>query len=345
VGDEDVSTDNPNPKLIEVTRGGYVESVHRGAFAIVNSAGEVVASAGDVMTPIFPRSAVKCLQAIPLIESGAAGRYGLGSRQLALACASHGGEHRHVQAVRSWLRALELSPRDLRCGRHLPYNEAAASRLVATGRRPTPLHNNCSGKHAGCLTTALHGREDLRTYLDPQHPVQRRIAAVLTEMSDCDMARTPCGVDGCGMPVRAMPLRALGLAMARLGARTEREQDACMQLYRAMITHPWLIGGTGRFDTLAMLRSRGRFAVKMGAEGVHIAILPNLKLGIALKIDDGARRAADLAMAYLLHRLGQFDPDLAGITSGGVLPLLSSAGNPVGNLRASDTLRAYASFA
>lgn len=330
-----------NPILVEITRGGFLESAHRGAVAVVDARGRLLAGCGDVESPVFPRSSVKCLQAVPLVESGAASRYELNQRHLALACSSHGGESRHVEAVRRWLAGAGLRTRHLRCGAHMPYYEPAAARLIAARKPATALHNNCSGKHVGCLTTVLHMRENIGNYIDPTHPAQRRISELMSDMSGFDAAASPLGIDGCGMPVRALPLRWLALAMARFGAQASgsRVRDAaCGQLYAAMTSHPWLVGGTGRFDTLAMIEGSGRFAVKMGAEGVHVAIIPGSRIGIALKIDDGTRRAADFAMARILKALRLFDPDRIGMTTVGAVPLLNSAGRAVGDIRCAPAL-------
>ncbi len=325
-----------NPVLIEVTRGDEVESVHRGAAAIVDARGRLIARWGETDRPIFPRSAVKPIQALPLIETGAAARFGLSDKEIALACASHNGEARHVARIKGWLAQIGLTPRALECGRQIPMSEQAAARLFAMKQRPTPLHNNCSGKHTGFLATARHLGEQTRGYIRAEHPVQQRVAATLAELSEYDLLRAPCGVDGCGIPVRAMPLAALARAMAFL-ARPDRASPtrvaACERVYAAMVAEPWLVAGSGRFDTLAMQAGEGAFVVKMGAEGVHVAAIRGRNLGIALKIDDGNRRAADVAMAALLRHCGVIRRDAVQLTVFFSMPVMNNRGERVGTVR------------
>lgn len=297
----------PNPILVEVWRGDTIESAHRGAISVVSTGGDVVAAWGDVERPVFPRSAVKMIQALPLIESGAADRFRLTGAHIALACASHSGEREHVDAVVRWLTALDLSPDALECGAHAPFDRKAADELVAQGLAPSALHNNCSGKHAGFLTAAVHAGDDPSGYVELSHRVQRQAAAALGDMTESDVTHAPCGVDGCGIPAFAFPLRTIAHAMAKFadpGTLGPVRGEAARLIVRSMIAQPWLVSGTGRFDQRAMTLGAGRFATKMGAEGVHTAIVPGLGLGVALKIDDGAQRAAELAMAAVLARLG-----------------------------------------
>jgi L-asparaginase II len=297
----------PNPILVEVHRGNGLESSHRGAVAMADSSGNVIASWGDIVSPIFPRSAVKMIQALPLIETGAAERFRLTDEHLALACASHSGEPEHVRAVETWLTQIGLKGDALECGTHDPFDAAAAHELIAAGRHPSALHNNCSGKHAGFLTAARHLDFSTAAYVDRSHPIQRLVTSALGEMSELDLGETPAGIDGCGIPAHALPLRNLARAMAKFASPEQlgsRRSEAAKRLLAAMTGHPWLVGGSGRFDTRAMAAGGSRFVVKMGAEGVHVAIVPGLGLGIALKIDDGARRAAELVMGTLLQSLG-----------------------------------------
>ena len=326
----------PNPVLVEVIRGDGVESVHRGAAAIVDARGHLVAAWGEVNEPIFPRSAVKPIQALPLIETGAAAHYNLSEQEIALACASHNGESQHVVIVERWLHRLGLTPQTLECGCQTPMDEQAAVQLLAAHQRPTALHNNCSGKHAGFLTTALHLGERTEGYIQAEHPVQRRVAATLAEMSDYDVLRSPFGVDGCGIPVRSLPLSALALAMARLifpDPASPTRTSACKRVFEAMVSYPWLIAGSGRFDTIAMQAGGGRFIVKMGAEGVHVAAIANSGLGIALKIDDGGRRAADVAMAALLKQFGALEADTALTAAFLSASVMNNRGERVGEVR------------
>lgn len=324
-----------NPVLIEATRGGMVESRHRGAAVVVDAQGRTVAAWGDVEALIYPRSAIKPIQALPLVESGAADRYKVGAEEIALACASHGGEPAHVDRVTAWLSRNEFSERDLECGAHMPSEADSSADLIRARRPATSVHNNCSGKHAGMLLTARHLGEPTRGYIDIGHPVQRRLRMLLADLGGCELERVPSGIDGCGIPVYAMPLKSLALAMARLadpetlpGARA----DAAKRVVQAMTAHPYLVAGRGRFDTDIMTAAKGAVAVKGGAEGVHAAILPALKLGVALKIDDGgAGRASSVAMAALLARLKALPEDR--LSDWLERPVLNVAGRRVGAIR------------
>lgn len=325
-----------NPVLIEVVRGDSIESVHRGAAAVVDARGHLVAGWGEVHQPIFPRSAVKPIQALPLIETGAAAHFNLSEQEIALACASHSGEARHVASVERWLRKIGLTPEDLECGQQTPMDEQAATQLLMVNQRPTALHNNCSGKHAGFLTTARRLDERTEGYIRPEHPVQQRVAAILAEMAEYDVLRSPCGVDGCGIPVRALPLAALARAMAQfvsLDPASPTRASACRRVFAAMVAHPWLVAGSGRFDTIAMQAGGGRFIVKMGAEGVHVAAISNSGLGLALKIDDGGRRAADVAMAALLEQFGALGADAIPLAEFFSAPVMNNRGERVGEVR------------
>jgi L-asparaginase II len=292
------------PVLVEVTRGGMVESRHRGIAAIVDADGHVVAHWGDFEKPVFARSAIKSLQAIPLVESGAADAFGVTDEELALACSSHNGESRHTTLVSAWLDRIGCTPADLECGTHLPYDEATAHALIRAGEAPNTVHNNCSGKHTGMLATARHKGEPTAGYIRFDHPVQQRIMGVLEQMTAQDLSNAPWGVDGCGIPTIAIPLGSLALSMARLADPQDlpdRRAEAITRIRQAWGKHPYLIGGRGTFDTRMMEAIDGQALIKIGAEGVMCAVLPELGLGIALKIEDGASRAAGIAMAALLR--------------------------------------------
>jgi L-asparaginase II len=300
------------PILVEVLRGSTVESRHRGCYAIVDAAGRLSAAAGDIERPVFPRSAIKPLQALPLIETGAADALGLGNDELALACASHQGEPVHVEKVRIFLAKAGLTVADLECGAHRPTNRAAAEALVRTGEAPSALHNNCSGKHAGFLATARHMDEPSAGYINRDHPVQQRVAAAIGEMMEYDVLAAAWGVDGCGIPSFAVPARALALGMARLAdpsALTPSRRSAAVRIMAAMAAEPLLVDGSGGLTTEVMRVAAPTVRLKPGAEAVFCAALPTLGLGVALKIDDGGMRAAQVAIMALLDRLGCFDPD------------------------------------
>jgi L-asparaginase II len=298
------------PIVVGVWRGSLIESRHAVACAAVDAAGGVVASWGDIEQPIYPRSAVKPLQAIPLVETGAADRFGLGDTELALAAASHNGEPQHVAAVQAWLERIGLGANDLECGGHWPFHEASARTLAAAGESPTSLHNNCSGKHAGMLTTALHLGEPTVGYVAKDHPVQRRVGAALAAMCDYPIGGAVFGIDGCSIPTIAMPLQVIATGMARFGAPDQlppARAAACRRIAQAMTAKPYLVGGMGRLCTALMASSRGGVLVKVGAEGVYAAAVPGRGIGLALKAQDGATRASEVALIAVLSRLGALD--------------------------------------
>jgi L-asparaginase II len=298
------------PVLIEITRGPAVESSHRGSAAVVDGRGKTVAAWGDIERAVYPRSAIKPLQTLAVIESGAAEAYGLGDAELALASASHSGEPKHVDSVTGWLERVGLGVTDLECGAHAPYAATAAEALLRAGKTPTAAHNNCSGKHSGMLSTARHKGEPLRGYIRFDHPVQARWIKVVGEICGVELARAPRATDGCSIPTLAVPIRALALGMARLatqeGLHAERGA-AAKRVLAAVAARPDMVSGSGRFATVVMEETGGRILLKGGAEGVYCAALPHLGLGIALKIDDGAARAAEVAVAAILRHLGALD--------------------------------------
>ena len=326
-----------NPVLVEVTRGPIAESVHRAAFAVVAPDGKVVASAGDIMRPVYPRSAIKPIQALALVETGAADAFALDDPEIALACASHAGEPRHVETVGRWLDRVGLSEADLECGRHLPYSDAATQAIFAAGRTPSQLHNNCSGKHTGFLTVARHLGAPTQGYIRFDHPVQQRVLGILEQMTGLDLGAAPRAIDGCGIPTIGMPLGNIALAMARLADpddQPDRRQAACARIRAAMTAEPVLVSGTGLFDSVVMQALGGRAQVKGGAEGVCCASVPELGLGVAVKADDGAGRAANVIMAAVLERLDVIRPDDAERLSEQLAPpVRNRAGRVVGEIR------------
>ena len=294
-----------NPVLVEVMRGPLVESSHDGALAVVDANGTMALALGDVERPVFPRSAIKALQALSLVESGAAERYGLGDEELAVACASHGGEPGHVAAVGRMLERAGLEPSALCCGAHWPLHQPSAQALARNGNSASALHNNCSGKHAGFLCVACAIGAGPRNYVEPTHPVQREVRATLVELTGATLDRP--AVDGCSVPTWAISLRALALGFARFGtgqglspARTR----AAARLRDACAAKPWHVAGTGRFCTELMQAAGARAFVKTGAEGMFCGALPEQGLGFAVKCDDGAGRASEVVAATLVARFG-----------------------------------------
>ncbi|PSC03940.1 asparaginase [Alsobacter soli] len=294
-----------NPVLVEVTRGTMVESRHRGAVAVMDAKGATVFAVGDVARPVFPRSAVKAFQALPLLESGAADRYGLTPAEIALAVASHSGEPAHAETAAGMLAKAGRDAACLECGAHWPMNDQAARDLAAAGRKPSALHNNCSGKHAGFVCLACHLGEDPAGYVKPEHRVQREVKAALEEMTGTALGDDVRGVDGCSIPTYAIPLTALATGFARFGAGEgmgPERRKAAEGICDAAAAHPWNVAGTGRLDTVLMEVFGRRVFMKTGAEGVYCAALPELGLGVALKADDGAKRAAECMFSAVLAR-------------------------------------------
>lgn len=326
-----------NPVLVEVTRGSMVESRHRGAVAVLGAKGKVVEAVGDVDRPIFPRSAIKPLQALLLIESGAADRFGLTDEHLTLASASHNGEPMHVERVGAWLAKLSLGVDDLECGAQMPLHAATAEALTRSGQMPTAEHNNCSGKHAGFLSVCVHKGWSTKGYTQPDHPVQQALLRLFEDLADTSLEKSPRGVDGCGIPVFGYTLRQMALALARLADPSglgAARADAARRVLAAIPKNPMLIAGTGRFDS-NVLRAVGHdLVLKGGAEGVHAAALPAKGLGIAIKIDDGAGRASQIAMGSVLMRHAGLTPiQVEALAACFVQPLKNWAGTHVGDVR------------
>lgn len=325
-----------NPVLIEVTRGPLVECRHRGVVAVASAAGDLVVELGDSAFPVYPRSAIKSLQALALIESGAADRFGYQNRHIALAAASHTGTREHVAAAREMLDAIGLDERALHCGTHLPRDEVEQRRLLHAGLPPTPLHHNCSGKHAGMLATARHLGEPVETYEQIAHPVQKRIETILEELSGTAITPDVCGIDGCSVPNWAMPARALARAYARFftgDGLSPARRAAAARIFEAVRAEPDYLAGPNRLDTRVLKLFNGACLIKTGAEGAYAGAFPERGLGFALKIDDGASRAAEAIVTLLIEA---FVPGARGTL--GLKSLKNAQGKDVGQIRASPLL-------
>ena len=295
------------PVVIEVTRGPLVESRHEGVAAVVKPDGTVVEAWGDIDARILPRSANKPIQAIAFVESGAVEKFGLSDEHISLACASHLGEKRHVQTVRAWLNRVGLSEADLECGIHPPRLQYMVEALVRENAQPTAAFNNCSGKHSGFLTTAVAYGEPTKGYIKYDHPVQRRLRVVMSDLCGSKADDFAYATDGCGIPTLATPVRLLARAMASMAEPSRlsnKHAEAAGRIRKAMNAEPFMMAGTGSFGTRINEALPGVAQVKGGAEGVFCGMLPTLGLGIALKMWDGAGRAAEVAMASLLGHLG-----------------------------------------
>ncbi|MCL4765135.1 MAG: asparaginase [Hyphomicrobiaceae bacterium] len=295
-----------NPVLVETLRGELVESRHRGSIAVAGPDGRLAFASGEVRRPVFPRSAIKSIQCLPLIETGAADRFGFGAAEIALACASHSGTERHVAVAAGMLARAGLDEAALACGSHEPLAAAAARTLIQDRQPPSPLHNNCSGKHAGMLATAVHMSEPVADYWRPEHPVQVRIAAALEDLTGTRLGTDRLGIDGCSAPNWAIPLADLARAFARLitgEGLSPARRAAAERVLESCWAEPELVSGPERLDTELMTRLRSALFLKTGAEGVYCGAIPARGLGFALKVDDGAKRASELAVKALTARL------------------------------------------
>jgi L-asparaginase II len=327
-----------NPVLVHVTRGGFIESRHRGSFAVVDQGRGLVTGVGDIASPVFPRSGIKGFQALAMVEM-AADRFGFTDSEIALACASHSGEPAHVRLARAMLAKLGLSETDLECGPHWPYDGDAQRALAASGETPGRIHNNCSGKHAGMLALALALGADPKGYTEVDHPVQRTIAATLRDLCGIDPDSQPCGIDGCSVPTWAMPLEAMAYGFSRFASGSglaPGRQRAARRILAAVRAHPFLVAGTDRFCT-RLMQAVPRAFVKTGAEGVFCGAIPHAGFGLAVKCDDGAGRAAEVIMASLLAQLSVWTADeqerLRGFAT---VSLTNRAGIEVGDIRVVD---------
>lgn len=328
--------------LVSVSRAGHVESVHHGHVAVVDAAGNLLAWAGDPHTPVFPRSSFKPFQALPFVESGAFARSGLGSDALALIAGSHGGTDRQADLARSILDRAGVDEGALRCGAHTPYDPDTAAALRSRGEEPGPLRHNCSGKHAGMLLYAKALGAPLRSYIDPQHPVQRRIFDRFAEMMGEPWLDPAPAIDGCSAPTPRLPLSSLARAFASLALGRDgagRPAPGLTTIRDAMMVHPEHVASEGRLDTLLMRALPRRVISKAGAEGMHASGFPDRGVGIAIKIADGSRRALGPAAVGVLTRLGLLDASERDALAHQAETRLSNyAGLEVGAIRAIVTL-------
>ena len=346
LGEQATSSTGAVP-LVEVTRGDLVESRHRGHIVAVEPDGAVVASAGAPHTVTYLRSSAKPHQAIPLVASGAADRFGFTQQEIALACASHSGEPIHTSTCASMLNKIQLDPSALKCGTHEPYSAEVARQLRKSGELPNVLQNNCSGKHAGMLALALHLGAPTATYDEPDHPVQLAIKRCVAAFSGVAENEIGIGIDGCGVPVFAISVQSMALMSARLVGPPAQTDDvtrmAANRIVAAMLANPELIGGTtDRLDTEIMRAAKGRLISKVGAEGVYVVgILPCEQwpggLGLALKVEDGDdRRARPTVVIEALRQLGVLTGDsLEALSPYRTFALKNRRGDTVGQVRAS----------
>jgi L-asparaginase II len=323
--------------MVEVLRGSMVESRHRVHIAIAGADGRLRAHAGEARRVTFARSAVKPIQALPLVADRVLERFGILDEELALTCGSHSGEAYHVLAARELLRKAGVREELLACGPQEPLHEPTRRALGRAGERPQAIHNNCSGKHAGMLALARFHGWPLEGYHRAGHPVQRRMLEEVARWCGMPADEIPSGVDGCGIVTFAVPLAALAAAFARLAAHTRQDyaSDPAGRVVRAMVAHPAYVAGTGRLCTELMRRTHGRVFAKVGAEGVYCAGVPGAELGIALKVEDGARRAAEPALLATLRRLSLLsDDEVAELARFAEPDVTNTRGEVVGGVRA-----------
>lgn len=331
-----------NPVLVEMVRGDLVESIHRGAFVVCRADGRVLAEAGDINAPVYPRSSYKMMQALPLVATGAVDAFDVSTEELSLACASHSSEPMHTIRVDAWLARLGLGDGDLECGAHPSRHEPTRDAMILAHEAPRRVHNNCSGKHAGFLTVAKHLGVPTKGYVKMDHPVQQEVTRRIAQVCEIEESHLVPGTDGCAAPNLAMPLRNLALGFAKLAtpdALPNDLQDAAKRLAAAVAAHPLLMSGTGRACAELVQATRARALVKIGAEGVYTGMVPELGLGIALKVDDGGTRGAETAITSLLVALGLLDVGSEAAKKWMCTPWLNTRDQIVGEQRPAAILR------
>lgn len=303
------SSENINPVLVELHRGDAVESRHRGCAVAVNIHDDTVYQLGDTESLIYPRSALKLCISIPLIETGAADHFNLTDGEIALTCGSHDGAKMHTRAVMELLNKINCSEDDLENGADFPLGKSAAKELIARGQCPTRTHQNCSGKHSGLLGLSKFMNWQTRGYSDYQHPAQRAWLQTLSELLNADMFAAKWTRDGCGIPAICITTTQLARAFAAYATAigsgvNDARANAMRRIYNAITKHPQMLAGEARCCTAVNLATAGKVLVKVGAEGVYGGVVPHLGLGFALKIEDGATRACEVALGALLNKLG-----------------------------------------
>lgn len=333
-----------NPILAEVVRGNWVENLHRGAFVVVDANGTIIASAGDIERAVFPRSAIKSMQALPIFAQNADEKFHHSEEELALACASHHGEVEHVNGVTGLLTRLGLSADDLECGAHAPTNSAAREALRAAGAEPSPLHNNCSGKHSGMLSVALAMGVPTAGYVGREHAVQKQVRAAVEAVIGEPLSEGKCGTDGCSIPTFAAPLRAFAYGFARMATGTGLSPEyaaAARRLFDAATRHPHLVAGTGHADTLIMEAFNGRVMQKIGAQGVQCGAIRDKGWGYAIKCDDGDMPASQAMLAGLLLAIAEPDAAQREVLARYTNQTIKSVrGAEVGVMRVTDAVKA-----
>lgn len=325
-----------NPLVVEVLRGPVVESSHQVVAVIAEDRGSVLGFYGNHEYVTFPRSAIKMLQALPMMESGAVEKFALDERMVALACASHAGEKQHLLVITQWLEKLQLTEEILRCGPAFPSHEGTRLEMLRKDLKPHRILHNCSGKHLGLVSAAMALGHNPANYDRWDHPIQIRVRKVLSEMMGIDHEKIPWGVDGCGIPTTAVPLQSVAIGLARMLSSSigEARHEACRRLLKAMTTYPQLVGGHDEFASRLMEVTRGRVIAKSGAEGVFTALVPERRTAVALKAQDGSRRAVEVALGGVLKSLGALsDEEFQALRDSTHPAVKNSRGESVGEIR------------
>jgi L-asparaginase II len=326
----------PGRCTVEAMRGEVVESSHVVHVAVCHAEQGLIASAGNPAHQSFVRSAIKMFQVLPFVEAGGVVHFGLTGEELALCTASHGGEPFHVAAARSILAKARVTDAALVCGPHLPLHEPTAHAMIAAGERPGRIHNNCSGKHAGMLACCVCQQWVTNGYHRTSHPLQQRIRSTLARWMRIDADEIENAVDGCGLPTFAIALDAVAEGCARFAAAAADSTTAAATIFTAMVDHPEFVAGTDRLDTDLMRVTSKRVIAKVGAEGFYCASVPSLKIGVALKVEDGARRAAEPALLAVLHQMDALTAaELISLEKYGQPKILNTRQDVVGVLRTS----------
>jgi L-asparaginase II len=294
--------------LAVVTRNSYIESIHYGYVCVVNSSGQILYSLGDYSTKIFLRSSAKPIQAIPLLQSGAADAYKFSNKEIAVACASHSGQKIHQKAVKDILKRLELNEKSLHCGIMKPYSEEENNRLIASGIPPSVLHCSCSGKHSAMLALGKFRGYNVDDYESPTSPIQEEILKTIAEFTDEDASSIPTGTDGCGAPIYLMPINKIALSYAKLTMHSQNEKSpyykACKTVFDSMTQYPEMVAGDYEFCTELMNATKGKLIGKVGSEAVYCLGIKEGSIGICMKIVDGNERAIYPAVVHVLQELG-----------------------------------------
>ena len=325
-----------NPVVIEVMRGQVVESSHQVMAAVADEHQRIVTSWGNIGFLTLPRSAIKMIQTLPLIESGAFDRFALDDRHLALASASHRGTKEQIELAKDWMQKVGIKEEMLVCGFHPPSDEAALAEFHRAQTKPSPLFNNCIGKHLALITTCLHLKEDPKGYDKYDHPAQKRLRQVLGEATKLDHQKTPHAIDGCGVLTYGLPLQNLAMAMSVFynGKETELRKASAARVLKAVQDHAALFSGPGDFTTLVLEKTKGKAIVKNGAEGVYCGLIPDRKVSFAVKCADGSHRGARAVVALLLRKYGAFsEPDFSANLDWLVPPVKTWKGEKIGQIR------------